>query len=69
MSPALCRKTTAPCAGPCSSHSPREQYLWRLCPFRYATQAPVSGGKPTLLARVDGSRRVVPTAELGAPSG
>ena len=34
-----------------------------------AAQAGGVGGKPTLLARVDGSRRVVPTAELGAPSG
>jgi len=34
-----------------------------------AAQAGGVGGKPTLLARVDGNRRVVPTAELGAPRG
>ena len=39
------------CAGPCSSHAERaQQYVWRMCPFVHATQAPADGrGRATLL--------------------
>ncbi|KAL1499998.1 hypothetical protein AB1Y20_012675 [Prymnesium parvum] len=61
------------CCGPCSRYSSKERYLWRLCPFRWVTQEPEHGGKPTLIGRFAGwattqlPSLVTPMADVGAP--